>query len=400
MVGATTIDDAIATVLASIPTATVERVPIAAAGGRVLVENAVAPVDLPLFPSSSMDGFAVRAADTPGVLRVVGEVAAGRPSERALGRGEALAISTGGVVPASADAVVPVEHTERNGDHVTVGAVVAGAFVRPRGGDVAAGALVVPAGASLTAARLAALAACGIAEAGCGARPRVAIISTGTELRHPGETLRPGEIYESNGLMLEAVVKGAGATSTLLGSATDEWGALCAVLEEGLEHDVLVTSGGVSVGPHDLVPSALRSLGVSEVFHGVAMRPGKPVFFGLKGRRLVFGLPGNPVSSLAGALLMLVPALRALQGASDPGPRFEVGVLDADVARLADREDFLRVRIEAGPHGGARLAPLSGQQSHMIVEAAAATALARVPRGAGILRRGSRVRYLRLGDGA
>lgn len=395
----TTVDEAISLVLAHIPVLRLETVPIEAGHGRVLAAEAVAPVDLPLFASSSMDGFAVRAADTPGRLRLAGEAAAGLPATRALGVGEAMAISTGGVVPEGADAVVPVEHTETRAGTVAVGRSEPGAFVRPRGGDVRAGSVVVPSGASLTAARLAALAACGIPAVVCGARPRVAILATGSELRRPGERLAAGEIYESNALMLHALATSAGAQVTMLDAVRDDADALGAALAEGLAYDVLVSSGGVSAGPHDLVRGVSRTLGVVEAFHGVAMRPGKPVVFGTRGRTLVFGLPGNPVSSLVGAMLFLVPALRALQCDRDPQPRFATGVLAADAARLEGRDDFQRAEAVETDGGTLHLRPLPGQQSHMIAEAAAATALVRIPMGRGVLPAGSPVRYLSLEGG-
>ncbi len=343
-----------------------------------------------------MDGFAVRAADTPGTLPVVGRSVAGRPADRPLAPGEAMAVATGAVVPDGADAVIPLEDVVEHAEVVEVPLAVPGAHIRPRGGDVALGALVQSAGTVITPAALAALAACGIASVACARRPQATVLTTGTELRAPGESLGPGEIYESNGPMLEAILWRAGCDVTRMHPVADDPDAHRASLAAALAADVVVTSGGVSVGPHDLVRSTLAELGVEEVFWGVAMRPGKPLAFGVRGTTLVFGLPGNPVSSLVGATLFVVPAVRALQGASDPGPRYLRGTLAAASERRPTRDDF--VRAAASPDG--RLTPLSRQESHMIVAAAKADALVRIPAGEGALPAGSEVDYVVLDDRA
>ena len=391
-----TVEDALARVLSAVQPLAPEATSLEDACGRVLAEDARARVDLPRFASSAMDGFALRAADTPGTLSVVGRIAAGRPAERPLEAGEAMAISTGGVVPNGADAVVPIELVRDEGDTVVVPqAAPDGANVRPAGGDVRSGEVVVPAGTPLTPSRLAALASAGVTALPCGRRPRVAIVATGSELKRVGEPLREGEIYESNGLMLTALLAGAGATVAPLRHAEDDAAAHAEALSHGLEADVLVTSGGVSVGPHDLVRQTLAELGVEEVFWGVAMRPGKPLSFGRRGATLVFGLPGNPVSSLVGAMLFLLPALRALQGDRRPEPRFGTGLLAVPATRRSSRDDFQRASVEVRD-GEVVLRPLPGQESHMIARAAAADALVHVPRGEGELAAGSRVRYLPL----
>jgi molybdopterin molybdotransferase len=391
-----TIAEALAHVLGQSKPLEPEQVALVEASGRVLARPAFARTDLPPFPSSAMDGFAVRAADTPGSLAISGRIAAGRPAPDALERGEAMGIATGGAVPDGADAVVPVEEVVERADTLEVsGRLEPGANVRPRGGDVKEGEQVLPAGAVLGPARLAALAAAGVHEVTCGRRPQAVVLTTGTELRPPGSVLGPGEIYESNGVMLETLLASAGARVRRLGPVPDDEGAHRAALEEALTGDVLVTSGGVSVGPHDLVRGLERELGVEELFWGVAMRPGKPVSFGVRGRTLVFGLPGNPVSSLVGGELFVRPALLALQGAADPGPRWQLGTLAAPARRNAARDELVRVR-SAGDAGTILLAPLDGQDSHMIVRSAAADALALVERGEGTLPAGSPVRYLRL----
>jgi molybdopterin molybdotransferase len=375
-----------------------EPVATAAAAGRVVAEAVRALVDLPPFASSAMDGFALRSAEVPGTLAVVAEVAAGRPASRPLSSGEAMTISTGGVVPEGADAVVPIEYVVQHDNTIEVaGPLPLGAHVRPRGGDVAAGDVVVAAGGRVAAAQLGALAAAGVVELRCARLPRVTVLATGSELVSPGTPLGPGQLYEANGVMLAAALAASGADIEIAPTVADDEPAHREALERGLTADVLVTSGGVSVGPHDLVRRVERELGVEEVFWRVAIKPGKPVSFGVRGATLVFGLPGNPVSALVGCELFVKPALRALQGLSEPLPRFERGRLTAALRRNDARDELVRARFRLDPDGIV-LEPLAGQESHMIVHAAAADALVHVPRGDGELAAGATVAWLRLGE--
>jgi molybdopterin molybdotransferase len=388
--------DALAAVLAQARALPAEEVPLAAAAGRILARGVSSVVDLPPFASSSMDGYAVRAGDTPGTLPVVGHSAAGRPAQQSLGAGEAIEISTGAVVPEGADAVIPVERVNVRSDEIEISAAVpVGDNIRRRGGDVQAGDEVLAAGNVLTAARIGAVAACGIDAIRAHRAPRVTILVTGSELRQPGEALEPGQIYESNGIMLARILTEAGAIVERLAPAEDTEAALERALARALEADVVVTSGGVSVGPHDLVRRVESRLGVEELFWGVAMRPGKPLAFGVRGATLVFGLPGNPLSSLVGALLFVTPALRALQGHPDPAPPFRPGTLAREVKQRPERDDFARARIswtEAGPV----LDPLAGQESHLIVQTTAADAIVHIPRGTDVLAAGATIGYLPL----
>jgi len=389
------LEEALKRILGRVTALGPEAVPLAAAAGRVLAEDARAVVDLPPFASSAMDGFAVRSADTPGRLSIVARIAAGVPAHRELAAGEAMAIATGGVVPAGADSVVPIENVVENGNSVETPAVVHGDNVRPRGGDIAAGEVVVPSGARLRPAQIGALAASGVDRVVVGRRPRLAVLSTGTELRRPGEPLEPGQVYEANGVLLQAVFAAAGAEVEALPPVADDESSHREALERGLAGDVFVTSGGVSVGPHDLVRRILAELGVEEVFWGVAVKPGKPLAFGVRGSTLVFGLPGNPVSALVGAEVFVRPALLALQGATVPGPVFFEARLAAPVRRNTQRDEFLRARTVSSDDG-VLLDPVSGQESHMIARAAGADALVLAPRGEGELAAGEGVRYLPL----
>jgi molybdopterin molybdotransferase len=389
-------EQALRAVLEQVRPLATEQVALDVAAGRVLAADALAAVDLPPFDSSAMDGFAVRVEDTPGTLSVVDRAAAGRPAERTLQAGAAIGIATGAAVPVGATGVVPIEDVDEDGDTVAVrDAVRAGANVRPSGGDVTAGGVVVQRGARLGASQIGALAAAGVTTVTCSVRPRVTVLATGSELRQPGETLRPGEIYESNGRMLGVALAAAGATVTRLSPVEDTPAAHREAFAAALEDDVVVSTGGVSVGPHDLVRTVGRELGVGQRFWGVAMRPGKPLWFGGRDETLVFGLPGNPVSSLVGATLFVVPALLALQGAAAPEPFWQTGVLATPLARNVARDDFVRARL-ASEGGTVTVSPVTGQESHMIVRTAAADALVHVPRGEGELAAGAAVPYLSL----
>jgi molybdopterin molybdotransferase len=391
-----TIDQALELVLSHAQPLEAEDVPLDEAAARVLAEPAEATVDLPSFPASAMDGFALRAADAPATLPIVDRVAAGRPVDRALAAGEAMGISTGGVVPDGADSVVPVEDVEeRDGTVVIPGTVAVGANVRPRGGDLMRGDVVVAPGVRLGPVHLGALSAAGVTHVRCARVPRVVLAVTGTELRTPGEQLGRGEIYDANGTIIATQIRSTGSSVDRLPPVRDDVDSTRAAIERGLGADVLVTSGGVSVGVHDLVRTTEAELGVEEIFWRVAVRPGKPITFGVRGRTLVFGLPGNPVSSLVGFELFVRPALLALQGASSARPAFMPGRLGAAVRRLRGRDSLLRARIRV-EDGTVVLQPLTGQESHMIARAATADALVLVPGGQGELEAGASVSYLSL----
>jgi molybdopterin molybdotransferase len=390
------LEEALARIFEQVRPLDAEPVPVAAASGRVIADDARSLVDLPPFASSAMDGFAVRSSDTPGRLPVVARIAAGVPAPRALEPGEAMGIATGGVVPDGADAVIPIEYVVESDNDVEIEQPVGqGDNVRPRGSDVSAGDVVVSQGSRLGPAQIGALAAAGLVEVSAACRPRVVVLATGTELRRPGDPLRPGEVYEANGVLLASAFASAGADVETLPTVADDAAAHRRALESGLEADVLVTSGGVSVGPHDLVRGLLAELGVEEIFWGVAVKPGKPLAFGVRGSTLVFGLPGNPVSSLVGAEVFVRPALLALQGASVPGPVYSAGSLASAIRRNKQRDEFVRARSVPSATGVV-LEPITGQESHMIARAATADALVHAPRGDGELAAGETVRYLPL----
>jgi molybdopterin molybdotransferase len=378
-----------------------ERVPIERAAGRVLAEPAAALVDLPPFANSAMDGYAVRSSDTakpPTRLPVVAQIAAGTPVERPLAPGEAMAISTGGALPKGADAVVPLELVEEADGSIELSRAVAqGDNIREAATDAVAGDTLLEAGARLGPAQVAALAAAGLPEVQCTKRPRVGILVTGSELRQPGEPLGPGQIYESNGLLLATALQLAGAVPAQLGVVADDADEHERAMERALlGFDMLVTSGGASVGPHDLVRSTQARLRVEEHFWGVAVKPGKPVAFGTRRDHLVFNLPGNPVSVLVTFELFVRPAVNVLLGLPEPLPEHRVGALVAAVSRNAHRDEYVRATTRR--EGDTVLVePLSGRESHLIARAGRADALIVVEAGEGELSAGGQVRYIPLG---
>jgi molybdopterin molybdotransferase len=368
-----------------------ERVAIGDAFGRVLAEDVVAAGDVPPFPSSAMDGYAVKAGPAFRSLTVVGESRAGDPSNAVLASGAAIRVSTGAAVPEGADAVIRQEDVEQHGDAIrTTVQTPAGTNIRWPGEDLRAGQTVLRAGSPLRAAELGAAVAAGTGQVIVSRRPAVAIFSTGDELRAPGEPLGPGEIHNSNAPMLVALVVGAGAVALTPERLPDDRSQTRAGLERALKRaDVVVISGGVSVGPHDHVRPALEGLEVRERFWGVALQPGKPTWFGERDGKLVFGLPGNPVSAVVTFTLFVRPALAALQGAH-PDRRRAHARLGAPVRRNQAREQALRVRLE--DRDSSTIATPNGPQgSHLVTSLLGADALAFIPAGDGELAAGTPV---------
>ena len=377
-------------VLARTPVLPAETLHLADCPGRVAAEDVVAPADLPAFPASAVDGYAVRSADGGGQLRVAGESAAGRPFTGELPAREAARILTGGVLPAGADTVVMVEDVEQGPDWVVVpqGLAAGRNFHRP-GDDLRRGDVLVRRGQRLGPAELGLAAAVGLATLPVHRRPRVALMSTGDELVEVGMTPGPGQITDSNRWALLAALREAGADVALLGVAPDRPEPLRALVVEALHgHDALVTSGGVSVGTHDLVKPLLESLG--EVHIGrVRLRPGKPFTFAtLPEDRLAFGLPGFPVSSLVTFEVFVRPALRRMQGfAAVHRPTLPVR-LAYEARSSVDRTEYQRVTLAR--EGGELVARSTGSQSSSrLLSLAGAHALVRVPPGDGGLAAGS-----------
>lgn len=392
--------EARARVLAAVPTPgrDAEPVPLGRAAGRMLALDLPTASDVPPFPNSAMDGYAVMAGEPGRRLLIAGESRAGRPAKDGLREGEAIRISTGAALPPGAEAVIRQEDTlEERGEVILHAATRPGQNVRAAGEDMRAGENALPAGTELRAAALALAVAAGAAELPCAPRPRVRILCTGDELREPGAALGPGEIHNSNAVGLAAMAASAGALVQAAGSVPDGRAATETALRGALaEADVVVVSGGVSVGPHDHVKPALAALGVEERFWGVSLRPGKPTWFGIApSGALVFGLPGNPVSALVTFRLFVAPALRAMQGAQ-PEPGKTSALLSEPIAR-EPREQAVRVRLEAR-EGRLRAVPAAAQGSHQLKALAEADGLALIPSGEGSLAAGEAVEVLALGD--
>ena len=377
-------------VLAAVRPLGSERVPMGDALGRVLAEDLSAEEDVPPFDSSAMDGYAVIAGPA-GELDVVDESRAGHPAQRALAGGQAIAISTGALIPDGADAVVPVERVQVDDGRVTVPDTQAGANVRHAGDDVRRGQPVLSAGTLLGAAELAVAASLGHAELPVGRRPRVVVLATGDELVEPGQPLAPGQIRNSNTVALAAQAADAGAEVVGSEIVRDNLEDTTSVLRSALERaDVVCVSGGVSVGPHDHVKPALAELGVEERFWRVALKPGKPTWFGVRDDKLVFGLPGNPVSAMVTFHLFARPALRALAGARADDTR-ATAVLDEPLRRHAARDEVVRCRLRTDVDGWHVSPTRDDQSSHVLTSMLAAEAFALIEAGEGTVEAGERV---------
>lgn len=297
-----------------------ESIPLEDAHGRVLAEAALADRDYPALRRSLRDGFAIRAANVPGTLTVRGEVRAGETQQAPLGEGEALEIMTGAPVPDGADAVAMVEHVVREGDgRLKIDRnAEAGQFINARGAESKAGSVLIPAGTRLDASHIATLAMTGKTSISVAARPSVAILATGDEIVSVDESPAPHQIRNSNSYMLRALVRSSGGEATILPVARDTKEALQGLLERGVQHDLLIVTGGVSAGKYDLVKPVLRELGVQFHFERVRVQPGQPTAFGTRGNVPVFGLPGNPGSTLITYQLFARPALDLLGGIGEP----------------------------------------------------------------------------------
>src|SRR5262245_34200196 len=329
------VEEALALVLARVPepVEAKEEADILFAAGCTLFEDVRADGDYPAWPRSRVDGYAVRAAETPRTFEVACEVAAGSTPDARIASGQAARIFTGGAVPDGADAVVKQEDVGADGRRVTIASrVEAGENVTPRGSECSAGAVIAARGTAITPAVTGALASVGRATVRVARRPPVVVIPTGNELVPVTETPPPGRIRNSNAPALVAAMWAYGGWPEAMPIVTDVRTALDDALKTAFAKDpaIVLLTGGVSVGDYDLVPAALATAGVERVLHGVSLQPGKPLWFGVRGTTLVFGLPGNPVSALVNAALFVRPALRKLSGRSDVVPETLVATLGAD----------------------------------------------------------------------
>ena len=367
-----------------------ERVRLPQALRRVLAEDVDSVGDVPPFDSSALDGYVV--GDTAGgEVPIVGEARAGAPAERALGPGEAMRISTGAAVPDGGVAVIPVERSEQRDGRVVLPETNDGANIRRTGDDIRGGERVIAAGTELGPAELGVLAALGYSDVAVGGVPQVVVLTTGDELVEPNDQpLQPGQIRNSNAYSLTALAQMAGAQVVAREIIRDTHEATVEGLTWALDlAEVVIVSGGVSVGPHDHVKAALAELGVEERFWRVALKPGKPTWFGRRGSQYVFGLPGNPVSAIVTFHLFGRPALRRLARGRADDTRTRA-ILAEPVAREPGRDQVLRCRLEPTPEGW-RVTPTKSQGSHVLTSMLGAQALAVVPRGDGEVAEGEPV---------
>jgi molybdopterin molybdotransferase len=395
------VTDALAAILAGAEPMPEEMVALDDAYHRVLACDVASLRTQPPQAMSAMDGYAVRATDASlgARLRVIGEIAAGRPFARALGAGEALRIFTGGVMPDGADAVVIQEDATRDGDVVVVNeAARAAKNIRPAGIDFNQGDVLLRAGARLTDRDLSLAAGMNHPLLPVRRRPKVALLATGDELVMPGMPLGPGQIVYSNGYALRALARAEGAEVIDLGIAADTVEDTTSGIRRARDAgaDILITTGGASVGDHDLVQRALREEGTAMAFWKIAMRPGKPMMHGRLGGMRVIGLPGNPVSSYVCAYLFLVPLIRALSGRKDIHHARETALLGRDLAANDQREDYLRARLEERADGTLTVVPVNHQDSSLLGNLAAARALVIRPPFAAAAPKGTPCEFLRL----
>ncbi|MFQ5775044.1 MAG: gephyrin-like molybdotransferase Glp [Kiloniellaceae bacterium] len=373
------VEEALARITAAFAPLPAETVGLSEALGRVLAEDVVARVTQPPKDVSAMDGYAVRAADVaqaPVRLRVVGRIPAGEAYPGVLGAGDAVRIFTGAPLPEGADAIVIQEDTEPDGDHVLIKqSAPTGRHVRPAGLDFRSGEVGVPAGRLLGARDIGLAAAMNRPWLRVHRRPRVAVLGTGDEVVMPGDPVGPNQIVGSNGLSLAAFVTACGGQPMHLGVAPDDRGALAALADGARGADLLVTTGGVSVGEHDLVRAALGDQGLELDFWKIAMRPGKPLLFGRIGATPILGLPGNPVSSLVCATLFLRPAMDVMLGRKSEARPPETAVLGTDLGANDRRQDYLRARLTFDSEGRRVAVPFGRQDSAMLATLARADCL-------------------------
>jgi molybdopterin molybdotransferase len=372
--------DALARVLDGVAPLPAEQVALAQSHGRVLAADLAALRTQPPDALSAMDGYAVRAADVataPTRLRVIGEIAAGRPFDGTVGAGEAVRIFTGGVLPAGADTIVIQENTKRDGAAIAVTAAsMVGRHVRARGLDFREGEVLLPAGKRLRDRDVALAAAMNHGRVPVRRVPRVALLATGDELVAPGSAPGPGQIVYSNGFALAALARGEGAEVIDLGIVPDRVDATVAAIDAATRAhaDVLVTTGGASVGDYDLVQQSLSTRGMALSFWKVAMRPGRPMMHGVLGAMRVLGLPGNPVSAYVCGYLFLVPLIRRLLGRAEVEPPTQSAVLGRDLPENDERADYLRATLKQGPEALVAT-PFETQDSSMLALLAKADCL-------------------------
>ncbi|NID04028.1 molybdopterin molybdotransferase MoeA [Luteibacter jiangsuensis] len=370
------LSDALSRYRSSVRALPTQRVPLELALGSVLAEAPKARISLPRFTQSAMDGYAVRADDGLSPRTLVGTAAAGTPAEVAVKAGQAVRILTGGVLPAGADAVARQEIVERTGEGIVLReAVRKGEAVRYEGEELVAGAALAGPGKRIGAGLLAALAMAGVDTVEVYRRPRVAVLVTGDEVRRVGEPLEPGHVYDANGPLLRAWFVENGYGEPVIAYVKDDEAALEEAMSAALDSaDLIVTSGGVSVGDRDFVPLVADRLGVRQIFWKVAQKPGKPLWFGMRDGKVLLGMPGNPGAVLVCLAVHARAILAQLEGETGEQPAWRSGVLASSVEADAQRDRLVRMRVDT-TDGAASLELLPRQESHMLSNLASAHAL-------------------------
>src|SRR5438093_768369 len=394
------LEEALGRILATVPEPVSEAIALGAAHRRTLTESILSPVDLPIFDNSAMDGYAVRAADvastsaeTPVRLRLSGRVAAGDCFNGHLAAGCCVRVFTGSPLPGGSDAVVMQEDTrvEKEGEIIVTQPAKPFENVRLRGEDVKKGTVLANRGEILTAGRMSVLAASGLTQVTVGRQPMVGVLATGSELREPGQSLAPGQIYESNRIGLSVLLRGAGAIGKVFPLVADSPETVRRALESAFnECDAVVTSGGVSVGEMDFIKGAFEAAGGELQFWRVAIKPGRPFVFGRYREKFLFGLPGNPVSALVTFLLLVRPALLRWQGAQDVALPSHPGVLAESLVNSGQRRHFMRVKVDAE----GKVFSSGLQASHVLSSVAAANGMVDLPPGS-TLAAGTSVQVMR-----
>lgn len=366
--------------------------------GQVLAAPASSAVDLPLFTQSAVDGYALRTADSAAPLTLIGEIAAGDAAKQPVGPGEAVRIFTGGALPPGADTVARQEIVHREGTTIRLGQPLqAGVDIRYRGEEIRAGDAIARPGQRLHSGLLAALAMAGVAQVAVRPRPRVAVLVTGNEVARPGEALSEGHIHDANGPLCRGWLAEQGYPLALLRYVPDTLEAVSAALAEASAvADLVISSGGVSVGDHDHLPAAAEATGYRRVFWKVAQKPGKPIWYGMRGNTPLLALPGNPAAVLIGLHVHVIRALQLLEGIESPAPLWRVGTLATEFRADRQRDSLLRVAMQQDADGRPLLHKLGKQDSHMLSNLAAADALAWLPASAEPLPAGHKVRWIAL----
>ncbi len=380
-----------------------EQISLAEGLGRVLARNVASRRDQPPMAMSAMDGYAVRAVDVatlPATLKVVGYAPAGHAFDGSVGAGEAVRIFTGAPVPEGADTIVIQENTEQSDEVVRVidGTAPVGRYIRPAGLDFATGDVLLPSGKVLTARDVGLSAAMNVPWLNVHRKPRISILATGDEIVMPGDPIGRDQIVSSNALSLAAFITAQGGTPLDLGIAPDEEDGLRALAAGARGSDILVTTGGASVGDHDLVQSVLGDIGLEVDFWRIAMRPGKPLMFGRIDGTFLIGLPGNPVSSLVCAIIFLAPAIRKMLGMDNLLPETGTARLGTDLPENDEREDYLRASLSRDDKGDIVATPYGKQDSSMFATIARADALVIRKPFAPALNAGSAVEFIALKD--